>query len=86
MGRETHCILCQSRSRLGAFPQDCVADTSPLRALATILLESLAEWKEQVTYDATRFIDHEETPLGIVQYDLDRSGGDGRFMPMNDVP
>lgn len=39
-----------------------------------------------MTYDATRFIDHEETPFVVVEHDLDWGGCDGRFMPMNDVP
>lgn len=39
-----------------------------------------------MTYDATRFVDHEEIPFVVVEYDLDRGSRDRWFMSMNDVP
>lgn len=41
---------------------------------------------EGVTYNASRLIDHDEIPFFVVQYDLDWSSGDWRFVTMDNVP
>lgn len=57
-----------------------------MHAQAMILLERLIDRKRGMTYDAARFVDHEEMPFMIMEYDLNRICCDRRFVTMNDVP